>query len=324
VPEEQPPRQIAPGVVLVDTGYLRPGLAAAYLLRGRRTAAVVETGTTLSVPRILAALATHGVPRDEVGYVIVTHVHLDHAGGAGALLRELPGARLVVHPRGARHLVDPSKLVAGAAELYGGPERLRSLYGEIVPAPAERVIEAPDGFALDLGDRPLRFLDAPGHARHHFVVLDEASRGFFTGDSFGLSFRGLDTASGPFLFPTTTPVQLDPPALHATIDRMLAERPRRMYLTHYGMLEGSIETCGERLHQALDEHVRLAKAAPSGPGRHEALRRALAEQLLQALAAHGWKGPTDDVLAGFAVDLDLNARGLEIWLDSQAASQRAG
>ena len=324
MPEEEPPREIAPGVVLVDTGYFRPGLAAAYLLRGRRTTAVVETGTALSVPRILAALAIQGVPREEVGYVIVTHVHLDHAGGAGALLRELPGARLVVHPRGARHLVDPAKLVAGAAELYGGPERLRRLYGEIVPAPAERVLEAPDGFSLDLGERPLRFLDAPGHARHHFVVFDEASRGFFTGDSFGLSFRELDTAGGPFIFPTTTPVQLEPPDLHATIDRMLAERPLRMYLTHYGLLEGSIEACAAQLHRALDEHVRLAEATPPGPGRHEALRQALAGQLLQALAAHGWKGPTDEVLTGFAMDLDLNARGLEIWLDSRMPKGRGG
>ncbi len=316
---EAPPREIAPGVVLVDTGYLRPGLAAAYLVRGRASAAVVETGTALSVPRILAALAAQGVPREDVSHVIVTHVHLDHAGGAGALLRELPRARLVVHPRGARHLVDPAKLVAGAAELYGGPERLRALYGEIVPAPAERVLEAPDGFALDLGERPLRFLDAPGHARHHFVLLDETSRGFFTGDSFGLSFRGLDTAAGPFMFPTTTPVQLDPPALHATIDRMMAEHPRRMYLTHYGLLEGSLEACAEQLHRALDEHVRLARAAPPGPRRHEALRRALADQLLQALATHGWNGPRERVLDAFAVDLDLNARGLEVWLDSLAS-----
>ena len=186
-----------------------------------------------------------------------------------------------------------------------------------MPAPPERVVEAPDGFSLDLGERPVRFLDAPGHARHHFVVLDEASRGFFTGDCFGLSFRELDTARGAFLFPTTTPVQLDPTALHATIDRMMAERPDRMYLTHYGLLEGDIETCAERLHRALDGHVRRARAAPPGPGRHEALRRALSAQLLEGLAEHGFGGATERALADFAVDLDLNARGLEIWLDSR-------
>jgi glyoxylase-like metal-dependent hydrolase (beta-lactamase superfamily II) len=271
----------------------------------------VETGTALSVPRILAALEAQRIPREGVGFVIVTHVHLDHAGGAGALLRELPRAKLVAHPRGARHLVDPSRLVAGSAEVYGGLEALTRLYGQIVPAPAERVVEAPDGFSLDLGGRPLRFLDAPGHAKHHFVVHDPSTRGFFTGDTFGISYRELDGPGGPFLFPTTTPVQLDPPALHRSVDRMLAERPERMYLTHFGMIEG-------RVHRAVDEHVRLALAAPSGPGRHEALREALAGQLLAGLAAHGFPGGRGEALSIFAVDLDLNAQGLGVWLDSRA------
>jgi glyoxylase-like metal-dependent hydrolase (beta-lactamase superfamily II) len=314
---EEPPREVAPGVVLVDTGYVRPGLAACYLLSGKSATAVIETGTALSVPRILAALAGRDIAREAVAFVIVTHVHLDHAGGAGALLAALPAARLVAHPRGARHLVDPGRLLAGAAPLYGGPEGLRRLYGEVVPAPAERVIEAPDGFALDLGDRPLQFLDAPGHARHHFVVLDRATRGFFTGDTFGLSYRWLDGPGGPFFFPTTTPVQLDPPALHASIDRMLAEGPERMYLTHYGMVEGDPRPWAAALHRAIDGHVRLAEAAPPGPGRGAALRRALRGQLLDELGAQGWQGDRAVALDAFAADLELNASGLEVWLDSR-------
>ena len=110
-----------------------------YLVAGRDATAVVETGTALSVPRILAALEARGIARQGVGFVVVTHVHLDHAGGAGALLRQLPGARLVVHPRGARHMIDPSKLLAGSAEVYGGPEALTRLYGEVVPAMGQTV-----------------------------------------------------------------------------------------------------------------------------------------------------------------------------------------
>ena len=309
--------EVAPGVVLVETGYVRPGVAAAWIVRGRRSAAVVETGTALSVPSILAALSAHGIRREEVSHVAVTHVHLDHAAGAGALLRELPAARLVVHPRGARHMVDPAKLLAGAAEVYGGADRIRALYGEVVPAPAERVVEAPDGLAVDLGDRPLRFLDSPGHAKHHFVVHDPASRGFFTGDAFGLSYRGFDGPAGPFMFPTTTPVQLDPPALAASIDRMLAERPERMYLTHYGMLAGDVPARAAALKRAVDGHVRAARAAPPGPGREKAIRAALERQLLEALAAHGWPGSPAEAVAWFAADLDLNAQGLEAWLASQ-------
>lgn len=315
----EPAREIAPGVHLIDTGYVRPRLAAAYLVRGRDSAAVVETGTAESVPRILDAVAAAGLRTDDVSHVVVTHVHLDHAAGAGALLRALPRARLVVHPRGARHMIDPSKLMAGASEVYGA-ERVRALYGEVVPAPAERVIEAPDGFSLDLGDRPLRALEAPGHAKHHLVLHDPRSRGFFTGDAFGISYRETDTAAGPFLFPTTTPVQLDPPALHATLARMLAERPERVYLTHYGMLEGDIARHAAALGRAVDEHVRRARAAPSGPGRHAALRASLAEQLLEGLAAHGAPLDRAAALALFGGDLDLNAQGLEVWLDAQAGA----
>jgi len=318
MPAEQPPREVAPGVILVDAGYIRPNLAAAWIVKGKRSAAVIETGTALSVPRILAALDVHGIRREDVSHVIVTHVHLDHAAGAGALLRHLPAARLVVHPRGARHMIDPSALIAGAAAVYGGEEKIRELYGDVVPAPAERVIEAQDGFQIDLGERPLRFLDAPGHARHHFVVHDPATRGFFTGDNFGICYREFDGSGGPFMFPTTTPVQFDPPALLASIDRMLAERPERMYLTHYGMLQGDIAGRAEALKRAVEGHVRAARGAPAGAGRQAAIRAGLAAQLLEMLQAHGWKGGRAEALAAFATDLDLNAQGLDVWLAREA------
>jgi glyoxylase-like metal-dependent hydrolase (beta-lactamase superfamily II) len=311
-----PPREVAPGVVLVDTGYVRPRLAAAYVVRGRDSVAVVETGAASGVPRILAAIAAQGLSPGDVSHVVVTHVHLDHAGGAGALVRALPRATLVAHPRGARHLVDPSRLAAGTIEVYGA-SRFRALYGELVPVPAARVVEAPEGFTLDLGARRLRVLDAPGHARHHLVLLDEASRGFFTGDSFGISYRETDGPAGPFVFATTTPVQLDPPALHATIDRMIAERPARMYLTHYGAIEGDLAALAAQLHRALDEHVRRAREAPAGPGRGAAIRSSLEAQLLEDLARHGAPIGRDEALGVFAGDLDLNAQGLGVWLDAQ-------
>jgi len=312
------PKEVAPGVILVDTGYVRPGLAAAWIVKGKGSAAVIETGTAHSVPHILAGLAAHGVARGDVSHVIVTHVHLDHAAGAGALLAQLPHARLVVHPRGARHMIDPAKLLEGAAEVFGGMDALRMLYGDVLPAPAGRVIEAPEGTMIELGGRPLRILDSPGHARHHFVVHDPATRGFFTGDTFGISYREFDTAAGPFLFPTTTPVQFDPPALRASVERMLAEKPERMYLTHYGMLEGEIPKRAEALLEAVDGHVRAARAAAPGKGRNAAIQAGLAEQLVEGLARHGWKGTRDEAVAAFAVDFNLNAQGLEVWLDAQA------
>jgi glyoxylase-like metal-dependent hydrolase (beta-lactamase superfamily II) len=313
----EPAQQIAPGVFLVDTGYQRPHLAACYVVRGRDSAAIVETGSFQTVPRLLAALAQLGVARDAVSHVIVTHVHLDHAGGAGALMRELPKATLVAHPRGARHLIDPAKLWAGTVAVYGEAETL-AMYGAPVPVPAARVVEAPDGFTLDLGERRLRFVDAPGHAKHHFVVLDEATRGFFSGDSFGLSYRETDGGpNGPFFFISTTPVQFDPEALHATLDRMLAERPERLYLTHYGLVEGNLPTHGAALHRGIDAHVAAARAAPAGPGRHAAIKAALTVQLLDGLARHGSPLAPGKALEVFAGDLELNAQGLGFWLDAQ-------
>ena len=209
------------GISAIDTGYVRPRFDASHLVVENGRAAFVDVGTTHSAPGLLTALEAQGLPPGAVDYVIVTHVHLDHAGGAGEMMRRLPQARLVVHPRGAWHMVDPSKLWAGASAVFGKEFVLRS-YGAPVPVDASRVVEATDGFTLELGGRPLRFLDTPGHARHHFCVWDETSRSMFTGDTFGLSYRELASARGAFVLPTTTPVQFEPEALLASIDRLVA------------------------------------------------------------------------------------------------------
>jgi glyoxylase-like metal-dependent hydrolase (beta-lactamase superfamily II) len=314
----EPAREVAPGVHLVDTGYMRPNLAACYILRGRDSAAVIETGHVHAVPRVLAGLEQLGIARQAVSHVIVTHVHLDHAGGAGALMQALPAATLVAHPRGARHLVDPAKLWAGTVAVYG-EEPTRAMYGDPIPVAAARVVEAPDGFSLDLGARPLRFLDAPGHAKHHFVVFDEATRGFFTGDSFGLSYRETDGGpDGPFVFISTTPVQFDPAALHATLDRMLAERPERVYLTHFGMVQGDLAAHAATLHRGIDDHVAAARSAPPGPGRHQAIKAALTAQLLAGLARRRVPLPPAEAVEVFGNDLELNAQGLGVWLDASS------
>jgi glyoxylase-like metal-dependent hydrolase (beta-lactamase superfamily II) len=222
----------------------------------------------------------------------------------------------VAHPRGARHLVDPTKLWAGTVMVYG-EEATRALYGEPIPVAAGRVVEAPEGFSLDLGARPLRFMDAPGHARHHFVVFDEVTRGFVTGDAFGLSYRQADGGPrGPFFFTSTTPVQFDPPALHATLDRMLAEKPERVYLTHFGMVEGDIAAHGAALHRSIDDHVRVARAAPAGPGRHQAIKDGLTALLAREMAAHQVPLSAAEGAAVFFNDLELNAQGLAVWLDA--------
>ncbi len=305
------------GISAIDARYVRPGLAAVHLLEEGGRAALIDTGTSHSATGVLAVLRRKGIPLGNVDYVIVTHVHLDHAGGAGALMEHLPNARLVVHPRGARHMVDPSRLMAGAAAVYG-KEGMDRLFGRIVPVPAERVIEAPDGFSLSLNGRPLLFLDTPGHARHHFCIYDEKSRGLFTGDTFGISYREFDVDGREFIFPTTTPVQFEPDAAHASIDRLLALKPSHLYLTHYGQV-GRPERLGEELHPMLDDFVRLAESVrDAGADRHRLLVDKFGEYLLSRLSAHGCRLPADRALELLAGDLELNAQGLEVWLDRGA------
>src|SRR5678815_4530671 len=224
------------GIEVIYTGFHRPRYDAAYLLVENGRAAFIDTGTNHAVPRLLAALDAAGLAPEAVDLVIPTHVHLDHAGGAGLLMQHLPRARLVVHPRGARHLIEPAQLVAGATAVYGREEMDRS-YGTLVGVAADRVIQTADGMTLELAGRPLLFLDTPGHAMHHHCIWDERTRSFFTGDTFGLSHREHATARGAWIMPTTPPVQFQPEALRRSIERLLTFSPQRMLLTHYGAVE---------------------------------------------------------------------------------------
>jgi glyoxylase-like metal-dependent hydrolase (beta-lactamase superfamily II) len=308
---------IGHGIRVVDTGFHRPLFDAAYLIVERGRAAFVDTGTNHAVPRLLAALESASIGVDAVDYVVPTHVHLDHAGGAGLLMRHLPNARLIVHPRGARHLVDPSHLVRSATGVYGAAEIDRS-YGTIVPVPAERVVATRDGMTIELAGRPLLFLDTPGHAMHHHCIWDAASRAFFTGDTFGLSYRDFDTAAGPWIMPTSTPVQFQPQALRRSIERMLAFTPTHMHLTHYGRV-GDVARLGALLLDQLDEMVAVARAVPRDPDRHAALLRNLGAIHLRSLRAHGVILSDARIHELLALDLELNAQGIAIWLDRARA-----
>ncbi|MFN3594781.1 MAG: MBL fold metallo-hydrolase [Thiobacillaceae bacterium] len=302
------------GIYAIDAGYLRPGLAAVHLIVEDGRVAVVDTGTRHSLPALLRALQHLGLGVAAVDYVLLTHVHLDHAGGAGALMGLCPNARLVVHPRGAPHMIDPARLVAGSIAVYG-EARFRELYGEIVPVAAERVVHAPDGFELDLAGRRLVFLDTPGHARHHLCIFDAASGGVFTGDAFGLSYRELDVNGRPFVFPTTTPVQFDPEAAHASIDRILSFKPRAAYLTHFGRVE-DLPRLAADLHELLDAFVRIADAAPQDRTRRQAeIAAGLESLLIERLRWHGCTLSDDDLRTLLAQDVELNAQGLSVWLD---------
>ncbi len=302
------------GIATLDTQFLRPQLAASHLIVQDNRAALIDVGSNFSVPHLLNDLAAQQIPVENVDYVIVTHVHLDHAGGAGKLMQALPNARLVVHPRGARHMIDPRKLVAGATEVYGEAEMQRS-YGVIEPIPAERVIEAEDGKMLALAGRPLVFFDTPGHAKHHFCIYDELSQSFFTGDTFGISYREFDSPKGFFIFATATPVQFDPAAMHSSINRMLSYQPKYMFLTHFGKV-AQVSEAADKLHASIDNLVVLMESVSEAEEkRHEMLVEQMMESFLQEI--HQLGSPISDETAReiLAMDVELNAQGLEFWWD---------
>lgn len=310
------------GISAIDTEYLRPGLDASHLIVDHGEAAFVDTGTAHALPRLLAALAQKGLAPEQVRYVCVTHVHLDHAGGAGALMQALPAATLIVHPRGAAHMIDPARLMAGTRAVYG-EARTAELYGELLPVPAERVQAVADETRLALGQRMLRFLDTPGHAYHHYCVFDEQAGAIFSGDTFGLSYRELDSARGAFIFPTTTPVHFDPPAAHASIDRLMALAPAAIYLTHYSRVT-ELPRLAADLHVGLEAHVAIARrharietGIASGAARHAAIARALRTWLGERLAAHGTRLSAAQIDAIVDMDVELNTQGLCVWLDRQ-------
>lgn len=301
------------GITAIDSGMVRPQMAACYLLETGSAVAVVETGNAASPDRILKVLESRGRRPEEISHVIVTHVHLDHAGGAGTLMQRLPQATLVAHPYAARHLINPSKLEASARQVYGDA-RFDEMYGTLVPVPEERVRVMEDGEELSVGRRRLSFMDAPGHARHHFTVWDEETRGWFTGDTFGLSYRNLDTENGAFVFPTTTPIQFDPPALIDSIDRMMAKNPESMYLTHFGRVR-DVERLADDMRESVKGYAELAERFESAENRTQCIEEAMMDGLFERARAHGVTLGEDALRDTFAGDVILNTQGIEFWLD---------
>jgi glyoxylase-like metal-dependent hydrolase (beta-lactamase superfamily II) len=303
------------GVYAIDTGFNRPRFDAAYLLVDDGRAAFIDTGTNFAVPRLLATLHALGLARDAVDWVIPTHVHLDHAGGAGLLMRELSSARLLVHPRGLRHMLDPSALYNGALAVYGEVAMARD-YGQLVGVDAARAAPTHDGMLIHVGGRCLRFADTPGHALHHHCIWDEASAGWFTGDTFGLSYREFDNARGPWMLPSSTPVQFDPAALRTSIARLLQTKPRCMYLTHYGRV-GEVGRLAGGLLAVLQGMVDIGHAHRHSPQRHARLREALFGLYLRSVRAHGCRFDDAEVAQLLEMDVELNAQGVGVWLDRQ-------
>ncbi|MCO4746676.1 MAG: MBL fold metallo-hydrolase [Proteobacteria bacterium] len=273
-------------------------------------AAFIETNTNAAVPRLLERLEASGLTPEQVRYVIITHVHLDHAGGAGLLMQACPNATLLAHPRAAPHVIDPRRIIAGATAVYG-PERFAELYGEIVPVAEDRVRAMADGETLQFGQRTLSFLHTPGHANHHFCVHDSRENGVFTGDSFGILYPALQKA-GLFVFPSSTPTDFDAAAAHVAVDRIVGTGAEVAWPTHFGPTSQLAEIASE-LHRQLDDYAALVDEADASGRTDNALDAFCGERVraffAAELAQHGLDGDAD-LEKTIAIDVELNGQGV--------------
>jgi len=300
------------GIFAVDTEYSRPMQDASHLIVESGRAAFVDTGTNDSVPLLLDALDQRNIDAADVEFVFLTHVHLDHAGGAGLLMQRLPNARCVIHPRGAPHMIDPERLIKGTEGVYG-VERTREMYGEIRPIEERRVVVAEDNDWIDFNGREVQTLFTEGHARHHYCLNDPASRGVFTGDNFGISYRELDTAKGEFIYPTSTPASFDPVEAHKSVERIMDCGPEQVYLTHYSRVR-NLDRLASDMHAGIDAYEQMALDCRDADDRGEALEAAMYEYLSTRLVDHGFKGDSDAMRSVLDIDVVLNAAGLVAWL----------
>lgn len=301
---------VVDGISVIDSEYYSKDFAAIYLLKQKNKVIIIETGTNYSVPHVKEALSQIGLSFLDVSYVIPTHVHLDHAGGAGLLMMQCQNAALVVHPRGARHLIDPSKLVAGAKAVYG-ENKFKEYYGEIFPIDANRVIQADDNFILDFDGRELRFIDTPGHARHHFCIWDKATKSMFTGDTFGISYRDLDHQDELYILPSTSPVQFDPEALIQSINRIMEFKPERVCLTHFSAIKPTKKATNkliESIHFVSNLAIKYADKNDS----ESIIYKKMMDYFLEGLNEIGFQN-NDYAKDRLSLDVLINTQGLIYW-----------
>lgn len=295
--------------VTIDCDLL-PRFTAAYLRIAGDECAFVEAHTSHALPKLLAALAANGKKPEQVRYLIVTHAHLDHAAGASAVLAACPNATLVAHPRAARNLIDPARLIAGATEVYGA-ERFAKLYGVVAPIPARRVKTLADGETIDLGDAKLQALHTAGHAWHHFAVDDPRLSTVYTGDTFGLVYPALQRGIR-FALATTSPTGFHAAEARKSVDRILGLGRDSACLTHFDEVRDLAE-CGRQLHRWIDRSDRWvqegAASAMDRPALETWISEALRAAIVEETSSRGLALDLSDWQL-LALDIELNGQGL--------------
>jgi glyoxylase-like metal-dependent hydrolase (beta-lactamase superfamily II) len=298
---------------------ITPRFTACYLRVAGDECAFVEAHTAHALPKLLAALEAAGKRPEDVRWIVVTHAHLDHAAGAAALLAACPRATLLAHPRTARHLVDPEKLVQGAVVVYGR-ERFAELYGDVRPIPAERVRSLEDGEAFELGGATLRVWNTYGHAFHHFIVDDPATESVYTGDTFGLVYPALQR-HGRFAVPSTSPTGFDAPEARKSLDKVLSLGERFVCPTHFDAYDDA-PAIGAQVRRFVDRAGAWVDEAARGDASRAEMEAGFAAAWWAAIAEEAPAiGPDEREL--LALDVAINAQGLAHVAEARRSGQKS-
>ncbi|WP_077324254.1 MBL fold metallo-hydrolase [Virgibacillus siamensis] len=305
--ENKEPIQIDKRIHLIDGFDLgQPERTGTYVI-DEEELTLIETGPSPSVKYIKKGLHALGFTLDQVKYIIVTHIHLDHAGGAGLFIKECPNATVIVHPRGSRHLANPKALAAGARAVYG--DSFSELFDPIVPIPEDRLVEKTEGDTLKIGPEcTLEFLDTPGHAKHHFSIVDPISNGIFTGDTVGIRYKQLANEGIDFFLPSTSPNHFDPEAMQESIERIRALHVDRIYYGHFGKTERA-DTALSQVSEWLDVFMQISQEVKAEGKGYDVLADRLLQRVKDYLAGLGV--PSDhDVFVIINLDMQVSALGI--------------
>ena len=295
-----------------DANYIRQKFAAIHFINQNNKLLIIDTATNHSAKKFLNALHTMNISPEFVEWIILTHVHLDHAGGAGLLMKMCPNAQLAVHSRGSRHMINPGKLWASVVSVYG-KEEAEKQYGKLVPVDENRVVVVGEGEVISFQGRRLQIFDAPGHANHHIIIFDEESKSFFTGDAFGIAYPELASEDEEFIFISSTPTQFEPVKFDTTIKKIMKQKPKSCFLTHFSKIM-NIEKNGHELLKQIDEYVTITQQARSDhESRQERISKDLFELLYKKLKKVNLNISKREFGNLLSLDLSLNAQGLEYW-----------
>lgn len=299
---------------IIDSTLIRKSFAGTYLIEDSGEAALIEVSTSHALPHIISTLDKLNIDSKQVKYIFVTHIHLDHAGGAGVLINKLPNAKLVVHPSGFKHMIDPSKLIQGANAVYG-EEVVKNDYGDILPIEKNRIICCEDNQEFYVGSRKLKTIYTPGHARHHISIFDEKTRGIFSGDSLGLCYPEMEVNGRKFYQPTTTPTAFEFEKMVDSIEKMFLLNPEKIYFTHYSICNEPFEVKKQILKRLNDYKNIVFSTRRRGDERVKELKEKLGNYYISEAIEHGSKMTRTEILNLFDIDINLNAMGLALWYE---------